>query len=300
MKLSIIGLGKMGANMTRRLLADNHEVVVYDMNPEPVKQLEKEGAIAASGLENIVEQLPSPRVVWMMIPAGDPVKQTAKKLSSLLEKGDILIDGGNSNFNDTVELAEQLASEGIGLLDAGTSGGVWGLEVGYCLMVGGTKEAFEKVEPAFKTLAPKDGYLHVGESGAGHYVKMIHNGIEYGIMQAYAEGFDMLEHSQFSLNLPGIAGLWNQGSVIRSWLLELSEIMLKENNQLEGIKGYVPDSGEGRWTVEESIKLRIPTPVITASLQARFRSRRENTFSDRFLAALRNQFGGHAMKKVNE
>jgi len=299
-KLAIVGLGKMGANMTRRLLGEKHQVVVYDMNPDSVKELSAEGADPAESLEDIVEQLSSPRVVWLMIPTGDPVRQTATKLADLLDKGDIIIDGGNSNFNETLELSEQLASKGITLLDVGTSGGVWGLEFGYCLMIGGEKKAFDHVEPAFKTLAPKDGYLHVGESGAGHYVKMIHNGIEYGVMQAYAEGFDMLENSKFSLNLPAVASLWNRGSVIRSWLLELSERMLKENSRLEGLKGYVPDSGMGRWTVEESIKLRIPIPVITASLQARFRSRRENTFSDRFLAALRNQFGGHAVKKTSE
>ena len=299
MKLAIVGLGKMGGNMTRRLIKRGHEVVAFDRSTEAVHEVSKEGAISSESLEDAVSKLSSPKVVWLMIPSGDPVEEAVKSLSKILDKGDIVIDGGNSNFHQTVLRAKFLKESGIHMLDAGTSGGVWGLEKGYCFMVGGEQKAFDIIEPALESLAAPDGYQRVGENGAGHYVKMIHNGIEYGLMQAYAEGFDLLEHSDFKLDLPRVAKLWNQGSVIRSWLLELSQDMLSANSKLDDVKGFVPDSGEGRWTVVESIDKSVPTPVITASLQARFRSRRENTFSDRFLASLRRQFGGHAVKKAS-
>ncbi|MCC6220282.1 MAG: decarboxylating 6-phosphogluconate dehydrogenase [Deltaproteobacteria bacterium] len=297
MQIAFVGLGKMGANMVRRLIRGGHEVVGYDMNAATVSELQNEDMIAADGLAGLVKALNRPRVVWMMVPAGKIVDETIASLIPLLDAEDILIDGGNSRYTDTIERELKLRSKNIYYLDAGTSGGVWGLKVGYCLMVGGDKKAVDIVSPVFKTLAPENGFLHVGPSGAGHYAKMIHNGIEYGIMQAYAEGFDLLESSRFEFDLPSISQLWNQGSVIRSWLLELIAAALKEDPKLEELKGYVSDSGEGRWTVQESIDLAVPAPVITASLQARFRSRRENTFSDRLLAAMRNQFGGHAVKK---
>ena len=298
MEIAFIGLGKMGANMVRRLRRDDHKVLAYDRDPQVAKGLESEGAIAVQSIEEIVEKMATPRAIWMMIPAGAPVDETIEKILPMLTPGDILIDGGNSRFSDTIRRAERVKESGVLYVDAGTSGGVWGLQVGYCLMVGGEKKAIETIEPALKTLAPPNGYLHVGGPGSGHYVKMVHNGIEYGIMQAYAEGFDILENSQYDLDHKAIAHLWNQGSVIRSWLLELAENMFEEDPKLDGLKGFVQDSGEGRWTVEESINQRVPAPVITLALQARFRSRRENTFSDRFLAALRNQFGGHAVKKA--
>ncbi|OVE80226.1 6-phosphogluconate dehydrogenase (decarboxylating) [bacterium J17] len=297
MEIAFIGLGKMGGNMVRRLLSDGHEVVGYDRSDEIVKELSGEGMKPANSLDELVSSLATPRTIWIMVPAGAPVDKTIEELLPKLSPGDVLIDGGNSNFHDTIARSEKLRLSNICLLDAGTSGGVWGLKVGYCLMLGGELEAFKQVEPALKTLAPQDGYLHVGGSGAGHYVKMVHNGIEYGLMQAYAEGFDILEQSRFDLDLAKISHLWNQGSVIRSWLLELTENFFKDDPKLETLKGWVQDSGEGRWTVEESIALSVPAPVITASLQARFRSRRENTFADRYLAALRNQFGGHSVVK---
>jgi len=297
MEIGFVGLGKMGANMVRRLLQGGHQVQVFDRSVAAAQELEKEGAKAQGDLASLVAALPAPRVVWMMIPAGPPVDETIEQLRPHLRAGDVLIDGGNTRFTDTIERGKRLATQDILYLDAGTSGGVWGLKNGYCLMVGGEKKAFQILEPVLKTLAPPNGYIHAGPSGAGHYVKMIHNGIEYGMMQAYAEGFDMMKSSRYQFDLPQVANLWNQGSVVRSWLLELAARALAEDPNLDGLKGYVEDSGEGRWTVEESIHLSVPTPVITASLQARFRSRRENTFSDRFLSALRNQFGGHAVKK---
>ncbi len=297
MEIGFVGLGKMGANMVRRLLQGGHQVQVFDRSVAAAQELEKEGAKAQGDLASLVAALPAPRVIWMMIPAGPPVDETIEQLRPHLRAGDVLIDGGNTRFTDTIERGKRLATQDILYLDAGTSGGVWGLKNGYCLMVGGEKKAFQILEPVLKTLAPPNGYIHAGPSGAGHYVKMIHNGIEYGMMQAYAEGFDMMKSSRYQFDLPQVANLWNQGSVVRSWLLELAARALAEDPNLDGLKGYVEDSGEGRWTVEESIHLSVPTPVITASLQARFRSRRENTFSDRFLSALRNQFGGHAVKK---
>ena len=298
MNIGFVGLGKMGSNMVKRLLEGGHHVIVYDMNAVVAKSLESEGAEAVSELGALAQKLASPRAIWMMVPAGKPVDQLIETISPKLQPRDILIDGGNSNYKDSIRRAEGLKSRGIEFVDCGTSGGVWGLKNGYCMMLGGPKGAIEVLEPALRTLAPPQGYLHVGAAGAGHYVKMIHNGIEYGLMQAYAEGFDILKTSPFGFDLPKIAALWNHGSVVRSWLLELAETALREDPALEHLRGYVEDSGEGRWTVSEAIDLSVPAPVITASLLARLRSRRENTFSDRFLAALRNQFGGHAVKKV--
>lgn len=295
MDIAIIGLGRMGANMVQRLLDGGHRVVAHNRSPEPIDEAVAAGAVGAYSLEEVVSHLEGPRVVWLMIPAGAPVDQHIDALLPLMSPGDILIDGGNSRFSDTIARGDRVTAEGIHYMDAGTSGGVWGLEVGYCLMVGGPEEAFKIVEPAFKTLAPEGGYLHVGPSGAGHYVKMIHNGIEYAMMQAYAEGFEILEKSRYDLDLRAIADLWNHGSVIRSWLLELSERAFAEDPKLSSIRGYVSDSGEGRWTVFESIDLDVAAPTIYLSLAARFMSRQEDAFSNRVLAALRNQFGGHAV-----
>ena len=297
MQLGMIGLGKMGGNMAERLLRARHQVVVFDRDPERVRELGGKGAAGADALADLVTALESPRVVWMMIPAGDPVEEMIATLREQLEPGDILIDGGNSNFNDTVRRAAELAEDGLHYVDAGTSGGVWGLENGYCLMVGGPGEAVRHCEPIFRALAPEGGYAHVGPSGAGHFTKMVHNGIEYGLMQAYAEGFELLKAAPFGLDVHRIAGLWNHGSVVRSWLLELLErAYAKEGPELERIRGWVADSGEGRWTVETALDLDVPAPVITLSLQMRFRSRQEESYSAQVLSALRNQFGGHAVK----
>ncbi len=300
MQLGMIGLGKMGGNMVTRLLRGGHEVVVYDLDPELTRRVGgAEGATAAGSLEEVVSLLPAPRVVWVMVPAGEPTEATLRALAAVMEPGDILIDGGNSNFHDTERRAAELEERGIRFVDAGTSGGVWGLEVGYCLMVGGGDEAVRHCEPVFLTLAPQDGYAHVGRSGAGHFTKMVHNGIEYGLLQAYAEGFELLHASGFGLDLQRIAALWNHGSVVRSWLLELLErAYAQEGAELERIRGWVADSGEGRWTVETAIDLNVPAPVITLSLLARFRSRQEESYSAQVIAALRNQFGGHAVKEA--
>ncbi len=298
MELGFVGLGKMGANMVKRLRLGDHRVVVYDRNPDVSKELGSVGAEPVFELTAVPQKLSSPRAIWIMVPAGDPVDQVIETLLPHLSPGDILIDGGNSFYKETIRRAEALKQKKIEFVDSGTSGGVWGLKNGYCLMVGSSKEAFKIIEPVLKTLAPPQGLLHAGPPGAGHYVKMIHNGIEYGLMQAYAEGFDILQHAPYEFDLPAIAALWNRGSVVRSWLLELAENALREDPDLEKLKGFVQDSGEGRWTVKEAIDLSVPSPVITASLQARFRSRIENTFSDRFLSALRNQFGGHAVEKA--
>ena len=300
MKLGMIGLGKMGGNMVTRLVRGGHQVVVYDLDPELTRKVGgAEGATAAGSLEEVVSLLPAPRVVWVMVPAGEPTEATLRALAAVMEPRDILIDGGNSNFHDTERRAEELKERGIHFVDAGTSGGVWGLEVGYCLMVGGPDEAVRHCEPVFLTLAPPDGYAHVGRSGAGHFTKMVHNGIEYGLLQAYAEGFEILHASDFGLDLHRIAALWNHGSVVRSWLLELLErAYAQEGPELERIRGWVADSGEGRWTVETAIDLNVPAPVITLSLLARFRSRQEESYSAQVIAALRNQFGGHAVKEA--
>jgi 6-phosphogluconate dehydrogenase len=298
MRLGMVGLGKMGGNMVERLLRDQHEVTVFDLDAELTQKVgSAPGAAPAGSLEEMVQALPAPRVVWVMVPAGGPTEGTLAKLADAMQPGDVLIDGGNSNFNDSRRRAAELAKRGLHLIDAGTSGGVWGLKVGYCLMVGGAPEAVQLCEPVFRTLAPENGYLHVGPSGAGHFVKMIHNGIEYGLLQAYAEGFEIMHASDFPLDLRAIAGLWNHGSVVRSWLLELLELAYgAEGQDLSAIKGWVADSGEGRWTVQTAIDLNVPAPVITTSLLERFRSRQEQSYSAQVIAALRNQFGGHAVK----
>ena len=299
MQLGMIGLGRMGGNMTERLLRDGHQVVVYDRSPEAIAASATLGASPSSGLEDMVAKLTAPRVIWIMVPAGAPVDDTIALLQPLLGRGDILIDGGNSNYHDTVRRGEALAAAGLELVDSGTSGGIWGLENGYCLMIGGSEQAFARCEPVFRTLAPKDGYARVGPTGAGHYVKMIHNGIEYGMLQAYAEGYELLHGSRrFSLDLHQVAALWNRGSVVRSWMNELAERAFAGDPALEGLKGYVEDSGEGRWTVQEGIDLSIPTPVIALSLMARFRSRQEESFGAKVIAALRREFGGHKVKSA--
>ena len=294
----MIGLGKMGGNMTERLLRGKHSVVAFDYNADAVKKYEKLGATAASSLEDAVKKLKGPRIVWIMVPAGKPVDETIAKLLPLMSEGDVIIDGGNSNFHDTMRRSKELEPKGIAFIDSGTSGGIWGLENGYCLMVGGEKRAVMLCEPIFKTLAPPNGYLHVGPSGAGHYVKMIHNGIEYGMMQAYAEGYEILHASKNfpSLDLAGIGNLWQNGSVVRSWLNELAAKAFEKDRDLKSIKGWVADSGEGRWTVQEAIDLDVPAPLITLSLLTRFRSRQDESYSAKVLAALRNEFGGHAVK----
>jgi 6-phosphogluconate dehydrogenase len=297
MELGMIGLGRMGANMTERLVLGGHRVISYDRSAEAIQRVVDKGAVGAHSLADFVKQLSLPRVIWLMVPSGDPVDQTIEQLLPNLTKGDILIDGGNSNYKDSIRRAERLAAQGMHFVDAGTSGGVWGLQNGYCMMVGGEKVIVDRLAPIFTTLAPKDGFLHAGPNGAGHFVKMIHNGIEYGMMQAYGEGFELLKASQFDLDLAKISHLWNQGSVVRSWLLELAENAFAKDAKLDSIKGYVEDSGEGRWTVAEAIEKSVPAPVLMLSLFARFASRQEDSFSAKVVAALRNEFGGHAVKK---
>ena len=299
MQLAMIGLGRMGGNMVQRLLQGGHQVVVFDRSADAVKAHVALGAKAAKDLADLSGQLSGPRVVWVMVPAGAAVESTIEQLLPGLSKGDIIIDGGNSNFKDSIRRAAALKEKGIGFIDAGTSGGVWGLTVGYCLMIGASPEAFKVCEPIFKTLAPPDGYAHVGPSGAGHYVKMIHNGIEYGMLQAYAEGYEILHASKdFKLDLHQISAVWNRGSVVRSWLNELAERAFADDANLAALKGYVEDSGEGRWTVQEAIDLDVPAPVITLSLLTRFRSRQSDSFGAKVIAALRNEFGGHAVKRT--
>ena len=299
MRLAMIGLGKMGGNMSERLMKGGHEVVVFDRSAESIAKYVSQGATSASSAREVTTKLKSPRVVWIMVPAGKPVDETISTLMPGLESGDVIIDGGNSNYKETLRRAKMLEHEGIELIDSGTSGGIWGLANGYCLMIGATERAFRICEPIFKTLAPKDGYAHVGPPGAGHYVKMIHNGIEYGMLQAYAEGYEILHASKnFKLDLHQIAAVWNRGSVVRSWLNELAEQALSKDAELSDLKGYVEDSGEGRWTVQEAIDLDVPAPVITLSLLTRLRSRQPDSFSAKVIAALRNEFGGHAVKKA--
>jgi len=299
MQLGFVGLGRMGLNMVTRLVRGGHQIVAYDRSPEAVARAKAAGARGVSSLDALPAALEPPRAVWVMVPAGDPTESTVSALGALLSAGDTIVDGGNTNFHDDVRRAQSLAKRQIHYVDAGTSGGIWGLREGYCLMVGGEAEACARLEPIFVTLAPADGYLRVGDHGAGHYVKMIHNGIEYGLMQAYAEGFELMHESPYKIDLGAVAGLWNHGSVVRSWLLELAARALAADADLSGVKGYVDDSGEGRWTLHEGIDRGVPLPVMTAALYTRFRSRRDNPFAERLLAALRGQFGGHAVKTTS-
>ena len=300
LELGIIGLGKMGGNMAQRLREGGHKIVGFDFSAEAVKKLSDSGAVGVNSLEALVKGLAAPRAIWLMVPAGDPVDETIAKLKPFMQKGDTFIDGGNSNYKDSQRRHAQLKGEGFNFVDVGTSGGVWGLKEGYSMMIGGDKEPVERLRPIFETLAPgKDkGWGHVGPSGAGHFVKMVHNGIEYGMMQAYAEGFAIMGHKEpLNLDLTQISEIWRHGSVVRSWLLDLTADALKKNPTLEGLEAYVADSGEGRWTVFEAIDLNVSAPVITESLIRRIRSREENNFTDRMLAIMRNAFGGHAVKK---
>jgi 6-phosphogluconate dehydrogenase len=298
MDVAMVGLGRMGGNMARRLLRGGHRVVVWNRTYAKAEELGAEGAEPVKELTDVVKALQAPRAIWIMLPYGDATQAAIDELTPLLDEGDILIDGGNSPFQHDIERGAQLQAKGIRYLDAGTSGGVWGLDVGYCLMVGGDRSAFDVVEPLLRTLAPPGhGYQYCGGHGSGHFVKMVHNGIEYGMMQAYAEGFELLNATDWDLDLAAIADLWNQGSVVRSWLLELAADALKKDPGLEHITGYVEDTGEGRWTVEQAIAHSVPMPAISAALFTRFRSRQEDTFSGKVLAALRNEFGGHAVKE---
>jgi len=320
MQLGMVGLGRMGANMTRRLMRGGHQLVVSDLSADAVKHLAGEGAIGSSSLEDLVAKLAPPRTIWIMVPAGGPTEQTVQKLAQHLNSGDAVIDGGNSYFKDDVRRAKDLSAKGIHYVDVGTSGGVWGLERGYCMMIGGPKEAVQRLDPIFKTLAPgrgsiprtpgreklsgtaEEGYIHCGPSGSGHFVKMVHNGIEYGIMQAYAEGFDIFKNAtskdlpediRYNLNLPDIAEVWRRGSVISSWLLDLTAIALTENPTLSEYEGFVQDSGEGRWTIQAAVEEAVPADVLTAALYVRFRSRQQHTFAEKMLSAMRQEFGGH-------
>ena len=320
MQLGLVGLGRMGANMVRRLERGGHKCTVFDLNAENVKKLVSEGAGGSSSLEDLVKKLPSPRVIWVMVPAGKPTEDTVQALAAVMEKNDVIIDGGNSFYKDDIRRAAQFKGKGIHYVDAGTSGGVWGVERGYCLMVGASDEAFQTIEPIIKTLAPgigdiartpgrekmggtsEQGYLHTGPPGSGHFVKMVHNGIEYGVMQAYAEGFDILVHKdskelpedeRFTLNIADIAELWRRGSVIGSWLLDLTAMALVENPTLSEYSGFVQDSGEGRWTIDAAIEQAVPVEVLASALFTRFRSRREHTFAEKVLSAMRQKFGGH-------
>ena len=324
MQIGLVGLGRMGANMSRRLMNDGHDCVVTDLNPAAVEALAKEGATGTPSLQALVGALAPPRVVWLMVPAGAPTEQTVSALADLLEAGDIIIDGGNSWFKDDVRRARQLQPRGIHYVDAGTSGGVWGAERGYCLMVGGSPEACTRIEPILKSLAPGEagiapspgregkrstahlGYLHCGPAGAGHFVKMIHNGIEYGMMQAFAEGFDIMRHAgdetlpadhRYDLDLADVAELWRRGSVVSSWLLDLTALALAEDPKLDGFSGFVQDSGEGRWTILAAIEEAVPADVLTSALYTRFRSRQEHTFAEKVLSAMRKGFGGHVEPK---
>lgn len=304
MQLGMVGLGKMGANMTQRLAEHGHQLVVTDLNAEAVQAAATHPNVSgAPDLAALVAALETPRAVWVMVPAGDATEQTLQQLAALLSVGDTVIDGGNSNYKESMRRAEQLKAQGISFVDVGTSGGIWGLKEGYSMMIGGESHAVKPLTPIFEALAPSptSGWGHVGPSGSGHFVKMVHNGIEYGMMQAYAEGFDIMEaKTDFSLDMAQIAQIWQHGSVVRSWLLDLTVNALNEDPKLAELRGYVNDSGEGRWTAQEAIDLAVPAPVITTSLFQRFESRRENTFANRILAAMRNQFGGHAVKKREE
>ncbi len=300
MQLGLIGLGKMGGNMAERLRLGGHQVVGFDFSPEAVAKLAATGNVGASSLEDLVKKLDAPRAIWIMVPSGAPVDETIAKLEPFLAPGDTLIDGGNSNYKDSIRRHAEVTAKGFNFVDVGTSGGVWGLKEGYSMMIGGDKAPVERLRPIFEALAPSadQGWGHVGPAGAGHFVKMVHNGIEYGLMQAYAEGFTIMEKKEsLDLNLPQIAEIWRYGSVVRSWLLDLTADALKQNPTLDGLEAYVSDSGEGRWTVFEAIDLNVSAPVITESLIRRIRSREENNFTDRMLSIMRNAFGGHAIKK---
>ena len=297
MKLGFVGLGKMGANMVERLLEGGHQIVAYARSEPSILEAESRGAEGARSLEELVGKLAPPRVVWLMIPAGKPVEDSVSQLSGMLAAGDVIVDGGNSRYSDSARRAADLAGRGIGFLDSGTSGGVWGLKNGYCLMVGGKAEHFRMVEPAFKTLAPPEGYAHVGQAGAGHYVKMVHNAIEYSMLQGYGEGFEMLQASGYDLDLLQVSRLWTRGSVVRSWLLDLLVLAFEQDPKLADIRGYVEDSGEGRWTLHEAIERSVPMPSLADALFARFSSRQKESYSAKVIAALRNQFGGHAVRK---
>ncbi|MGA9526501.1 MAG: decarboxylating 6-phosphogluconate dehydrogenase [Terriglobales bacterium] len=324
MQLGMVGLGRMGANMTRRLMRGGHQLVVSDLSPDAVKQIAGEGATGSSSLDDLVAKLTPPRAAWVMVPSGDATEKTVQSLLSRMQPGDTIIDGGNSYFKDDVRRSQICAAKGVHYVDVGTSGGVWGLERGYCMMIGGPQEAVQRLDPIFKTLAPgrgdiprtpgfdklggtaENGYIHCGPSGSGHFVKMVHNGIEYGIMQAYAEGFDIFKNAtskelpadiRYDLNLPEIAEVWRRGSVISSWLLDLTAMALVENPTLAEYSGFVQDSGEGRWTIQAAIEEAVPAEVLTAALYARFRSRQEHTFADKMLSAMRQKFGGHVEPK---
>jgi len=295
MQIGLVGLGRMGMNMGRRWLEGKHAVIAYNRTAEKTKDLATHGAVAASSLKDLVMKLKSPRVVWLMLPTGSVVDEHVEQLAALLSKGDIVVDGGNTYFKDDIRHAALLKTKGIDFMDAGISGGIWGLKIGYCTMVGGEEPVFKHIEPFLKTLAPKDGYLYCGKTGGGHFIKMAHNGIEYGMMQSYAEGFEIIQASPYKTDLRRVAHLWNQGSVVRSWLLELAEAAFVKDPGLEKISGYVEDSGEGRWTIQQAVELGVAAPVITMSLYQRFVSREKDPFGFRVLAALRNEFGGHAV-----
>jgi len=299
-QLGFIGLGKMGGNMVHRIHRDSkHQVVAFDFDAEAVTTAAGHGATSSTSLEDLVSKLDAPRTVWLMVPAGEPTQKTIDQLAELLEPDDTIVDGGNSNWHDDVRRAGDLDARGVHYIDVGVSGGVWGLEVGYCMMVGGHEQSIQRLAPILDVLAPPDGWRRFGDAGAGHFVKMVHNGVEYGLMQAYAEGFDLMHESRFPIDLKEVAALWNRGSVVRSWLCELAERAFdEEGNDLEGIRGHVSDSGEGRWTIVDAIDHDVPVPVITAALFARFYSRGNGDYTHRVLAALRNQFGGHAVERT--
>lgn len=297
MELGFVGLGKMGMNMVTRLRRDQHRVVVFDRSPDVVTQAEAQGCVGSASLADLVGKLHAPRAVWIMVPSGTPTEETVQAVAALLQTGDMIVDGGNTRFHDDVRRATELKKNGIRYVDVGTSGGIWGLTVGYCLMVGGEEAAVRHLAPVFTTLAPPNGWAHVGAVGAGHYVKMVHNGIEYSMMQGYAEGFELMSKSEYRLDLSQVADLWMHGSVVRSWLLELAAGALKEDRKLERLKGYVQDSGEGRWMIADAIDKAVPVPTLTAALFTRFRSRQDESFAEKMLAALRNAFGGHAVRR---
>ena len=297
MDIGFVGLGKMGLNMVTRLQRAGHQVTAYDRSADALANATAAGCTGAASLADLVQRLKAPRAVWIMVPSGPPTEETVQAVTALLAPGDVIIDGGNTRFHDDVRRSKELAARKLQYIDAGTSGGIWGLKNGYCLMVGGNKEAVDRLAPVFEALAPPNGWAHVGAAGAGHYVKMVHNGIEYSLMQGYAEGFELMSKSEYRLDLSRIADLWLQGSVVRSWLLELAASALKEDPRLEQLKGYVQDSGEGRWMVADAIDKDVPVPTLTAALFTRFRSRQTESFAEKMLAALRNAFGGHAVKR---